>query len=137
MWTVLRRFFSSAGWFGELGEREAARFLRRKGYRILARQVRNRFGELDLIALDGETIVFVEVKTRRGIAQGAPFEAVSSDKQRKMTNAALAYLKRHRLLERRARFDIVSIVWPEGVARPEIQHFVHAFEAAGKGQMYS
>src|SRR5690242_1946895 len=108
MWTVLRRFFSSAGWFGELGEREAARFLRGKGYRILARQVRNRFGELDLIALDGETIVFVEVKTRRGIEQGAPFEAVSTDKQRKMTNAALAYLKRHRLLERRSRFDIIS-----------------------------
>lgn len=137
MWTVLRRVFSSAGWFGDVGEREAARYLRRKGFRIRQRQVRNRFGEIDLIALDGETIVFVEVKTRAAVAQGEPFEAVGADKQSKMTRAALAYLKRHRLLERRYRFDVVSIVWPEGVLRPDIQHFPHAFEAAGRGQMYS
>jgi putative endonuclease len=137
MWTVLRRVFSSAGWFGDVGEREAARYLRRKGFRIRQRQVRNRFGEIDLVALDGETIVFVEVKTRTAVAQGEPFEAVGVEKQSKMTTAALAYLKRHRLLERRCRFDVVSIVWPEGVLRPDIQHFEHAFEATGRGQMYS
>lgn len=137
MWTILRRMFSSAGWFGDLGERTAARFLRGKGYRILQRQLRNRFGEIDLIALDGETMVFVEVKTRRGVEQGAPFEAVGADKQRKLTKAALAYLKRNGLLERRYRFDVVSIVWLPGAARPEIQHFQHAFESAGRGQMFA
>lgn len=137
MWTVLRRFFASAGWFGDLGEREAARYLKRKGYRIRQSQMRNRLGEIDLIALDGETIVFVEVKSRSSITQGAPFEAVTADKQRRLTNAALAYLKRHRLLERRCRFDVVSVVWPAGVARHQIEHFEHAFEPTGRGQFYS
>src|SRR5262249_36668547 len=134
---VLRRFFTSAGWFGDIGEREAARFLKRKGYRIVQSQMRNRFGEIDLIAMDGETIVFVEVKTRRSSDHGEPFDAVTVDKQRKLTLSALAYLKRHRLLEHRSRFDVVSLVWPEGESKPQIQHFVNAFEAAGSGQMYS
>ena len=137
MWAVLRRLFTTAERFGDLGEREAARFLRGKGYRILQTRMRNRFGEIDLIAKDGDTIVFVEVKTRAGDDQGAPFDAVTADKQRRLTNAALAYLKRHRLLERRCRFDVVSLVWPEGVPRPQIQHFEHAFEAVGRGQFYN
>ena len=137
MWTSLRRFFTSSGWFGDLGEREAARFLRKKGYRIRQMQMRNRLGEIDLIALDGKTIVFVEVKSRSSAGQGAPHEAVTADKQRRLTNAALAYLKRHRLLERPSRFDVVSIVWPPGAARPSIEHFPSAFEAVGRGQMYS
>jgi len=137
MWSVFRRWFSSNGWFGEVGEREAARFLRRKKYRILHRQLRNRGGEIDLIALDGDTVVFVEVKTRRGIEQGAPFEAVTPDKQRRMTRAALVFLKQRRWLERRCRFDVVSLVWPAGVLRPEIRHFEHAFEATDRGQLYS
>jgi putative endonuclease len=137
MWTALRRFFGSAGWFGDVGEREAARYLRKKGYRIRQARMRNRLGEIDLIALDGETIVFVEVKSRSTAAQGAPHEAVTADKQRRLTNAALAYLKRHRLLERPCRFDVVSIVWPPGVAQPRIEHFPHAFEAVGRGQFYN
>lgn len=137
MWTILRRMFSSAGWFGDLGERTAARYLRRHGYRILHRQMRNRFGEIDLIAAEGDTIVFVEVKTRRSANQGAPFEAVGLAKQEKLTKAALAWLKRNRLLERRYRFDVVSIVWAPGAARPEIQHFRSAFESASRGQMFA
>ena len=137
MWSVMQRLFASTGWFGDVGEREAARFLRGKGYRILQRQMRNRFGEIDLVALDGETIVFVEVKTRRGDAHGAPFEAVTAGKQQKLVLAGLAYLKRYRLLERRCRFDIVSIVWPAGVMVPKIQHYEQAFEPVGFGQMYS
>ena len=136
MWTALRRLFGTAGWFGDVGEREAARFLRKKGYRIRQAQMRNRLGEIDLIALDGETIVFVEVKSRSSTAQGAPHEAVTADKQRRLTNAALAYLKRHRLLDRSCRFDVVSIVWPAGVAQPQIEHFMNAFEAVGRGQFY-
>ena len=137
MWAVLRMWLPKGGWFGDVGEREAARYLRRRGYRILHRQYRNRGGEIDLIACDGDTIVFVEVKTRRGVEQGAPFEFVTADKQRRMTRAAMMYLKQTRQLEQRSRFDVVSLVWPPGVLRPEIQHFQHAFEATDRGQMYS
>jgi putative endonuclease len=122
---------------GDKGERKAARFLRRKGYKILARQCAGRLGEIDLIALEGETIVFVEVKTRRSDSAGLPFEAVTPAKQKKLTNLALTYLKRHGLLEHRARFDVVTVLWPAEGKQPEIEHYQNAFEPIGFGQMYS
>ena len=127
---------SATGALGADGERLAARYLQQRGYRILARGHRQRLGELDLIALDGSTLVFVEVKTwRRGDA-GDPSEAVDARKQERLTRAALIYLKRRRLLEHPARFDVVSIVWVERDAQPQIRHFVNAFEAVGKWQMF-
>ncbi len=122
---------------GDRGEREAARFLKKLGYRILERQYRDRFGEIDLIALDGKQIVFVEVKTRRSADTGQPFEAVDRQKQQKLTSVALAWLKKHRRLEQAARFDVVSIVWPEDESPPQVEHFRHAFEATGRGQFFS
>jgi len=124
------------GWlrrlFGNRGERAAARYLKRKGYRILARQLRNRFGEIDLIALDQSTLVFVEVKTRSSHAKGHPADAVNETKQRQLTQAALAWLKRRRQLHRSGRFDVVAITWaPQG--DPIIEHFQNAFPAAGQG----
>lgn len=128
------------GWlnrfFGDRGEREAARFLRRRGYRIVARKHRSRLGELDLVALDGETLVFVEVKTRSSHQAGHPTEAVTPAKQRQLTQVALAFLKRHGLLERRARFDVISVVWSADSRRPAIEHYPNAFEAAGSFQMH-
>jgi putative endonuclease len=116
--------------FGNRGERVAARFLRRLGYRVLARNHRNRFGEIDLIAADGQTLVFVEVKTRRSAAAGAPFEAVDPTKQRQLTRAATAYLVQRRLFDRSARFDVVGIVWPDSSrGEPDVRHYVNAFEA--------
>jgi putative endonuclease len=126
-----------AGWLGNAGEREAARFLRRSGYRIIARRYRTPAGELDLVARDGDWIVFVEVKTRRSNDAGQPFEAVDRRKQEQLTKLALAFLKRRGWLERRARFDVVSILWPEGSGLPEITHFRNAFEPVGRGQMFS
>lgn len=125
-----------SGSLGIEGERLAARYLQQRGYRILARGHRQRLGELDLIALDGSTLVFVEVKTWRRGDVGDPSEAVDARKQDRLTRAALIYLKRRRLLEHPARFDVVSIVWPECGADPQIRHFVSAFEAVGKWQMY-
>jgi putative endonuclease len=122
---------------GNRGEGAAARHLRSQGYRILARQWLTRWGEFDLIALDGETVVFVEVKTRRSNAAGHPAEAVTRDKQVRMTRQALVYLKRHRWLERRARFDVVAVVWPDGAKAPSVEHFRNAFEPVGFGQLYS
>ncbi|SFI11276.1 YraN family protein [Planctomicrobium piriforme] len=128
------------GWlrrlFGDRGERAAARYLRRQGYRILARQARSRSGEIDLIALDQGTIVFVEVKTRTSHVKGHPAEAVDAAKQRQMTRAALAWLKRRKLLNHRGRFDIVAITWHPG-SPPVIEHFKDAFQGTGQGQMYS
>jgi putative endonuclease len=122
---------------GPRGERAAAEFLEKLGYRILERSRRYKFGELDLVALDGETIVFVEVKTRRRDDYAAPYEAVDRRKQERLTRAALAYLKRRKLLGRRTRFDVVSIVWSNDDAPPRITQLRSAFEAAGPRGMYS
>ena len=122
---------------GDRGERAAAKFLRKQGYRILATQYRNTFGEIDIIAQDGDQIVFVEVKTRSSSAAGRPFEAVDRRKQQKLTNLALAWLKKQRCLNRSARFDVVSVLWPEDRRQPEMEHFRNAFEAVGTGQFYS
>src|SRR5262245_61385673 len=84
---------------GRRGEDAAARFLKRLGYKILARGRRLAPGELDLVALDGRMIVFVEVKTRTSADVGHPAEAVDSTKQRKLTRLAVTFLKRHALLE--------------------------------------
>jgi len=122
---------------GKRGEAAAARFLKRKGYKIVGRGLRYAFGELDLVAVDGRTVVFVEVKTRQSAESEHPAEAVGREKQRRITRAALAFLKEHRLLENPSRFDVIAVVWPRGVRRPIIQHIEHAFEAVGDGQMFT
>lgn len=122
---------------GERGEDAAARYLKRKGYRILARHLDSRLGELDIVAVDGRTVVFVEVKTRATTDAGHPAEAIDEQKQRRMTQAALAYLKSHRLLNQSARFDVVAINWPDGSRQPMIEHFENAFAPVGSGQFYS
>lgn len=123
---------------GARGEDAAVRHLKRKGYRILARHVDSPLGELDIIAVDGRTIVFVEVKTRASTDAGTPAEAIDDRKERRMTQAALAYLKSNGLLNYSARFDVVAIIWPTNVRQPtNIEHFQNAFEASGRGQFYS
>jgi putative endonuclease len=121
---------------GGRGEQFAACFLERLGYRILVRGHRQRLGEVDLIALDGDTIVFVEVKTWGGPAHEDPSRAVDERKQERLTRAALHYLSRHKLLNQPARFDVVSLVWAIGDAEPKVRHFISAFEAVGRGQMF-
>ena len=130
----LRRLFPHQP-LGRQGENAAARFLRQRGYKILARGDRLEWGELDLVALDQETVVFVEVKTRRGDA-GHPAEAVDAVKQQRLTRLALAWLKRHGLLERPARFDVIAITAKDGCRSPVIQHFPNAFDAVGNWQYY-
>ena len=118
---------------GDRGERAAARYLRRRGLRVLARGYRTRYGEIDLIARDGDTLVFVEVKSRR---RGVPAEAVTEEKQRRISLVALHFLRKHGLLDVRCRFDIVAIVWPDDRGEPQIEHIPNAFEAVGRGQMF-
>ncbi len=122
---------------GQRGEAAAARYLKGLGYKIVGRGAQLRIGEIDIIAVDGRTVVFVEVKTRDSTIAGEPHEAVDLNKQKRLTRLALVYLKRNGLLECRARFDVVSIVWPKNSRRPQIEHIKNAFEATGTGQMFS
>ncbi len=121
---------------GRRGERAAERLLKRKGYLIVGRNVRNPFGELDLIAVDNRTVVFVEVKSRRNDLEN-PAEAVTDEKQRRLTRASLAFLKRNHLLEHSARFDVVAVVWPKDHRRPKLRHYVNAFEPVGSFQAFN
>jgi putative endonuclease len=104
---------------GRSGEDRAARLLAGRGYRIVERNYRTKQGEIDLIALDGDTIVFAEVKTRTSDAYGAPELAVDPRKQARMVKAALSYLKRKKLHQTACRFDVVAISGP-GEDRVEV-----------------
>ena len=127
---------------GQRGEDAAVRFLKRLGYKIVARGRRDGLGELDIVAVDmrdsrGPTVVFVEVKTRVSHAAGHPADAVDAEKQRRITNIALGYLRRHGLLDYPSRFDVVAVIWPKDEKKPTIEHYKSAFEAIGDGQMFS
>src|SRR5258708_7380155 len=94
---------------GRRGERAAEKYLKRNGYRIVARNFRASGAEIDLVAIDGETLVFVEVKTRRSRATGAPEEAVDARKQLRMRRAAEAFSIKYRAGDKEMRFDIVAV----------------------------
>lgn len=98
---------------GRRGERAAERHLKRRGYRIVARNFRAAGAEIDLIAMDGETIVFVEVKTRSGIGVGEPADAVDGRKQQRMRRAAEAFAARRSVADRAMRFDVVAITFDD------------------------
>ena len=123
-------------WFGTRSERAAARFLRHLGYRILVRNYTCPPGELDLVALDGQTLVFVEVRSTEQPDDERPAVSVDALKQRKLTEAAVHFLTRHRLLGRPGRFDVLTVTWPTGARRPTVRHYPNAFEAVGRWQMY-
>ncbi|MDR3634602.1 MAG: YraN family protein [Isosphaeraceae bacterium] len=118
---------------GDRGECAAARHLRGQGFRVLLRGYRTARGEIDLIARDGPTVVFVEVKARR---RGEPAEAVTPEKERRLTLAALQFLKANNLLECPARFDVVTLVWPDDRQKPTVEHYRNAFEPPGRGQFF-
>lgn len=114
--------------FGSASEGRAVAYLKRKGFRILERNYRAPAGEIDIVALDGKTVVFIEVKARRGEGFGGPEAAVDDRKQRRISRAALAYLSAHRALDRLCRFDILSV--REAPSRtPRIDHIRNAFSA--------
>ncbi len=114
---------------GERGEELAARLLWKKGFRIIERNYRCDVGEIDLIAEDRGTVVFVEVKTRRSLASGAPEEAVDREKRRRILRAAEWYLKPWARWPQCTRFDIVGIELDENDAVKAIRHTLGAFEA--------
>ena len=117
---------------GKNAEAMAAFFLRLKGYRILETNYRVPQGEIDLVARKGGMLVFVEVKSRRGKAQGTPLEAVTPHKVRRLAAAASVYLSTLPEEERTCRFDVMTL-GPEKnpLGLPKIRHFVNAFSPEG------
>jgi putative endonuclease len=114
--------------FGEKGESLAARFLKKNGYKILEQNYRTKLGEIDIIATERKTIVFVEVKTRKSTRYGSPKWAVTPLKQRKISMVALHYLKATKQTDARARFDVVAIILNRD--EPCIEIVKNAFELA-------
>ncbi len=124
-------------WFGSRSERAAERFLRRLGYRIVARNYSCPHGELDLVAVDGRCVVLVEVRSTETDDLARPAASVDATKQRRLTALALHFLKTHHLLNHAARFDVLTLSWPADRREPVIEHHRSAFEAVGRFQMYS
>jgi putative endonuclease len=112
---------------GKYGEDLACRELERRGYAIVARRYRRRGGEIDIIARDGRTLVFVEVKAREDRAFGDGAEAVTARKQRRMVQIALDYLMRNHLADCPCRFDVVSVHLDADV--PAVAVYQNAFDA--------
>ncbi len=128
-------------WFGRRSERAAARYLRKLGYRLLAANVSDSQGELDLIALDGETLVVVEVRSTASDRPDAIEQTAASvdlRKQKKIVGAATRFLAARRLLGKIAmRYDVLVLAWPDGAPEPTIKHIPHAFESTGRYQFFT
>jgi putative endonuclease len=114
--------------FGKTGESIAVGFLRSQGYRILEQNYRTGIGEIDIIARDRKTLVFVEVKARTSSRFGNPKSAVTPIKQRKISMVALQYLKATAQMQVKARFDVVAISSAE--TSPQIELIKNAFDLA-------
>ena len=112
--------------FGKDAEERAAIFLQSKGYKILKRNYKTKFSETDIVAIDKGVICFVEVKARHSNLFGEPADAVTPAKQRQISKTAICYLKENNLLERSARFDVVSLLYSQDL--PEIDLIKDAFE---------
>lgn len=112
---------------GRVGEKRAEKFLKKSGFKIIARNVRVGYDELDLIARQGDTLVFVEVKTRANEDFGRPAAAVNRAKRKKISRAAMHFLKKRKLRPPYIRFDIVEVI----SEKPEIRHIPNAFQLEG------
>ncbi len=99
---------------GKKGEEIAAAYLKKAGYRIRERNYRCPVGEIDIIALDGKEVVFVEVKSRKSNDFGEPEAAVDARKQAKLSRVALTYITEHNLDDHNARFDVVAVSFSQG-----------------------
>lgn len=130
-WAFWRR------WFGARSEKAAAAFLRRLGWTILGTNQADRQGEIDLLALDGSTLVIVEVRSTSGIDPHTAAASVDARKQKRLTAAALRFLTRRKLLGINLRYDILALAWPVEQREPTILHIRHAFEPTDRFQMFS
>lgn len=115
------------GTLGRAAEEAAARHLEGRGLEVIARNVRLCGAEIDIVARDDDTIVFVEVRSRSHRGHGGPLETVGPNKQARIARAASAFLARAGLSSSPARFDVVGVDWRDG--EPALEHVRHAFES--------
>jgi putative endonuclease len=113
---------------GRLGEKLALKKVKRLGYKKIVRNYRCPLGEVDLIARDGDTLVFIEIKTRKGRSIDYAKEAVNDRKKRQLSKTALAYMKSNDCCDTKARFDVVAINLTDG--KPQIEVLQNAFDVA-------
>lgn len=113
---------------GRWGERQAVRFLKERKFRIVGRRVRvGRHDELDIVAEQGGVLVFAEVKTRKSEQFGRPFSAVGREKRKRLSRAAVGYLRKQTHRPEYIRFDVIEVIGEPGNSRPEIRHIENAF----------
>lgn len=117
------------------GERIAEALCGLRGYEVVDRNVREGRGEIDLIALDRDTVVFVEVKFRTGTDRAAPLLAVNHKKREDVARAAALYLARRGLIGRPVRFDVIGITWEADGSELRVEHVANAFPG-GRRQFY-
>ena len=131
-WAVWRR------WLGVRSERHAARLLRRAGYRILAANLNELVGEIDLLALDPDrrTLVVVEVRSVTGDDPQVAADTVSLPKQKRLVAATTKFLSRRRLLGQPLRFDVLALAWPPGARSPKMMHVRDAFQPTDRFQFF-
>ena len=128
---------------GLQGEHEAARYLRQRGYIIISRRERILNGDIDIVALDKRTVVFVEVRSKTTTERGHPAETIDARKKQRICSLANAYIKQHRLEDYSFRLDVVTVLFtsPPSIQNrwlfgrssntPIIEHFQNAFENDG------
>jgi len=127
LWPLDRGGSKQNIYIGKTGEELAASLLVKNGYKILSRNYKIKLGEIDIVAKDKDTLVFVEVKTRLSDSFGLPCEAVSKFKQRQISRVAVAYLQKNNLLDEYARFDVVSVLFSR-CGRHKLELIKNAFE---------
>ncbi|MFH1090859.1 MAG: YraN family protein [Pseudomonadota bacterium] len=113
---------------GRKGEDLAVKYLAKRGLKVLARNYRTKYGEIDIICLDRKVVVFVEVRSRSSAAFMTPDESVGPDKRRRLTKAALSFLADKRWQDHSARFDVLAVTFSG--SQPEIDHVIDAFDLA-------
>jgi putative endonuclease len=123
-------------WFGRRSERAAVRFLRKLKYKIVGQNVEDRFSEIDLVAVDGRTLVVVEVRSSEKASHQELAATVNLDKQKRLTKAMLRFSRKHHLKNIPMRFDVITILWPAGQKVPDIRHYKNAFDATGRFEMH-
>ena len=117
----------------KIGESYAIAHLKTRGYKILAQNYRAMRGEIDLVAQDGDCIVFVEVKTRRSLKFGTPQAAVTAQKQRQISKVALAYIQTHNRLDTPCRFDVIAIHLSPQLELLKLEQIENAFAFQANG----
>jgi len=114
---------------GDLGEDAAARYLEQRGFRVLDCNWRYRQWELDLVCMDGDTVVFVEVKTRSAGSMGTPADALDRKKQARLVKAASQYLTKKELWDEPCRFDLAAVI--DTGTSMDVEHIENAFDLTG------